>query len=64
MTVRRVATSIRWFISVEDGATMVEYGLMLGLIAATCFAAVSLLGANLSTRITTFAADVAAAGAP
>ena len=30
----------------EEGATMVEYGLMLALIAAVCIAAVTLVGTN------------------
>lgn len=33
----------------EEGATMVEYGLMLALIAAVCITAVSLVGTNAST---------------
>jgi pilus assembly protein Flp/PilA len=32
----------------EDGATMVEYGFMLALIALVCIAAVTLLGTNVS----------------
>ena len=32
----------------EEGATMVEYGLMVALIAVVCLAAVTLLGANVS----------------
>jgi pilus assembly protein Flp/PilA len=33
----------------EEGATMVEYGLMLALIAIVCIAAVGLIGTRLST---------------
>ena len=33
----------------EDGATMVEYGLMLAFIAAVCILAVATLGGNLNT---------------
>ncbi|MEO6834353.1 MAG: Flp family type IVb pilin [Candidatus Tumulicola sp.] len=32
----------------EDGATMVEYGLMVALIAVVCIAAVTLIGTTLS----------------
>lgn len=32
----------------EDGATMVEYGLMLAFIALVCFSAVQVLGVNVS----------------
>lgn len=31
----------------DDGATMVEYGLMVSLIAVICIAAVTLIGTNL-----------------
>lgn len=34
--------------NVEHGATMVEYAVMLGLIAAVCFAAVKLLGSEVA----------------
>ena len=33
----------------EEGATMVEYGLMVALIAVVCIVAVTLLGANIAT---------------
>lgn len=33
----------------EEGATMVEYGLMLALIAAVCIATVIILGGNTNT---------------
>lgn len=33
----------------EEGATMVEYGLMLALIAAVCIAAVTTVGSNANT---------------
>jgi pilus assembly protein Flp/PilA len=32
----------------EDGATMIEYGLMVALIAVVAIVAVSLLGTNVS----------------
>jgi len=37
------------FLRDEDGATMVEYGLMVALIAAVCVGAVTTLGGNLNT---------------
>ena len=37
------------FFKEEEGATAVEYGLMVGLIAVVIIAAVSILGNNLST---------------
>lgn len=42
----------------EDGATMVEYGLLVALIAMVAFAAVQTLGLNLSTLFSTTATSV------
>lgn len=39
----------------EEAATMVEYGLMLALIAIVCIVAVTLIGTNLNTMFTTIA---------
>ncbi len=44
----RFITRIRNFSSQEDGATMVEYGLMVALIAVVCLVAVTTLGVNVS----------------
>jgi pilus assembly protein Flp/PilA len=43
-------TSAEMFLEGEEGATMIEYGLMLALIATVCFAAVALVGTALNTR--------------
>ena len=40
------------FFKDEAGATMVEYGLMVALIAVVCITAVALLGTNLSDKFT------------
>ena len=40
---------VRKFVKDETGATMVEYGLMLALIAVVCLGAVSLVGTNAAT---------------
>jgi Flp pilus assembly pilin Flp len=37
----------------ESGASMVEYGLMIALIAAACFTAVSSFGTAVSTKLWT-----------
>jgi len=37
----------------ERGATMVEYGLMVALIAIVCIAAVTLIGTNLRDNVFT-----------
>ena len=34
----------------DEGATMVEYGLMAALIAVVCLAAVALIGTNLDAQ--------------
>jgi pilus assembly protein Flp/PilA len=36
------------FFKDEEGATMVEYGLMVALIAVVCIVAVTLIGTNLN----------------
>ena len=42
----------------EKGATAVEYGLMVALIAVVIIAAVTLLGQNLSTMFDDIAGDI------
>jgi|HubBroStandDraft_5_1064220.scaffolds.fasta_scaffold35436_3 pilus assembly protein Flp/PilA len=42
----------------EEGATMVEYGLLVALIAMVAFAAVSALGINVNTLYGTVAGSV------
>jgi pilus assembly protein Flp/PilA len=39
---------VQSFVAREEGATMVEYGLMVALIAIACIGAVALVGTNLS----------------
>ncbi len=36
----------------EEGATMVEYGVIVALIAAVCIAVVALIGTNINTAFT------------
>jgi len=50
------------FIREEDGATMVEYGLMVALIAVVCIAAVTLVGTSLSTLFGRVSTNVSNAG--
>jgi pilus assembly protein Flp/PilA len=45
---KSLASGIRRFLQEEDGATMVEYGLMVALIAVVCAAAVVAIGLNLN----------------
>lgn len=50
--------SIRNVFKGNEGATMVEYGLMVALIAVVCLTAVSLLGTNLRAIFDQIAAAV------
>lgn len=43
------------FIREEEGATMVEYALMLALIAIVCIAAVTVIGASANNVFTNIA---------
>jgi pilus assembly protein Flp/PilA len=49
---------IQKFIKEEEGATMVEYGLMLALIATVCITAVALIGTNANTMFGDIATDL------
>lgn len=42
----------------EDGAAMVEYGLLVALIAVVCIAAVTTLGGRLSNMFTSISQSV------
>ena len=42
----------------EGGQGLAEYGMILGLIAVICYAAVALLGTNISTDLANVAADL------
>ena len=42
----------------EQGATMVEYGIMVALIAAVCIAVVTTLGQNVSNAFSTVNASL------
>ncbi len=46
---RNLTGPVRRLLAGEDGATMVEYGLMVALIAIVCIAAVTLLGTSVQT---------------
>jgi pilus assembly protein Flp/PilA len=42
----------------EEGATMVEYALMLALIAIVCITAVKLIGTNANAKFTSAAGNL------
>ena len=44
---QKLALALQKLIVREEGATMVEYGLMVALIAIVCIAAVTLLGTQI-----------------
>lgn len=50
---KKLAGSFRAFVKDEDGATMVEYGMMVALIAAVCVGIVTTLGTQIQTAFTT-----------
>jgi pilus assembly protein Flp/PilA len=45
-------TAVKTFVKGEEGATMVEYALMVALIAVVCIATVTTLGSTLSAKFT------------
>ena len=54
-------TKIKNFVQEEEGASAVEYGLLVALIAAVIIGAVTLLGTNLSTTFNTVATTIGGA---
>lgn len=53
-----LAAIVRRLASDEEGATMVEYGLMLALIAIICLVAVTAVGTNASGIFSTVASSL------
>ena len=52
------------FLKDEEGATAVEYGIMVALIAAVIIGSVTILGTNLDATFTGAAAVMPGGGAP
>jgi pilus assembly protein Flp/PilA len=50
--------AVKKFVGREEGATMVEYGLMLALIAVVCIAAVTTVGTKANTIFTSVGASL------
>jgi pilus assembly protein Flp/PilA len=46
------------FVRDESGASMVEYGLMVALVAAACVTAVTALGTAVGTEFTTITTSI------
>jgi pilus assembly protein Flp/PilA len=51
-------TTLKSMIGDDEGATMVEYGLLIALIALVALVAVKTLGTNLSSLFTTVAGSI------
>ena len=61
VTLLTLATQVKGRLASEDeGATAVEYGLMVALIAVVIIGAVGALGTSLSTLFTSVAGSIAA----
>jgi pilus assembly protein Flp/PilA len=45
----------------DEGAALVEYGMLVGLIAVICIASVTILGTQISTAFSKIASALAAA---
>jgi pilus assembly protein Flp/PilA len=50
--------SVKKFVNGEEGATMVEYGLMLALIAVICLTAVGTVGSGAKGMFTSVGASL------
>lgn len=50
--------NLRALLADDEGATMVEYGLIVALIAVVCIAAVTLIGTRLSSTFTNVSNNV------
>jgi pilus assembly protein Flp/PilA len=57
-TVIKLYSAVRRFVVAEEGATMVEYGLMLALIAVVCLVAVSQVGTGANGMYTSVSASL------
>jgi pilus assembly protein Flp/PilA len=53
-----MVTTLKSMIRDEDGATMVEYGLLVALIAMVALVGVTTLGSNLKSLYTTVAGSI------
>ncbi|MEY2430957.1 MAG: pilus assembly protein Flp/PilA [Acidimicrobiaceae bacterium] len=58
MSFQFLATWIRAHLDDERGASLVEYALLVALIAIVCIAAITLLGGNANTKFSTVANSI------
>lgn len=59
MLLSKTSTAINRFIEEEDGATMVEYALLVALISIAAIAAITNVGTNLTALFTKVASKLA-----
>jgi pilus assembly protein Flp/PilA len=52
-------TLVICFLRDDEGAALVEYGLLIGLVALVCVVAVAALGTNISAAFSTIASGIA-----
>jgi pilus assembly protein Flp/PilA len=57
-----LATWVRATVANQRGASLVEYALLVALIAVVCIAAVSLLGSSASTKFSRVGSAISGAG--
>jgi len=46
------------FVRDEEGASLIEYGLLLSLVALVCIAAITVLGSSISTMFSRLASQI------
>jgi len=50
--------ALRNLIADENGATLVEYGIIVALIAVACFGVVTILGGKIAAQFTSISNDL------
>ena len=55
---RKLITAVKKFTNDDTGATMVEYALMVALVAVVCVVAVTALGTAMSVKFASIAASI------
>lgn len=60
----RVVNSVKRFARDEDGATLVEYGLLVGLLSVVAIASIILVGKFVNGAFDKVQGDMAGAGIP
>jgi pilus assembly protein Flp/PilA len=53
--------TVKNFLKQDEGASLVEYGLLVGLIAVVCIGAIALLGTSIKGMFTEVGTEVEAA---